>query len=264
MMIGNYFGFGRFSKDQALNVTMKSKCLASRLPDRNQDCILLDSDRSFISLASGNGQNSQGEMASAFAVNRLKRALDDAYTDKGEWAWPSTYGPNPFSIAPPTPADLLKKGIEIVNQYLHDFILRNPEGEGMSTTLLGAVILKDKLFAAVTGGCRVLLFRHKQALRLDGGETGARLPFLSPAETKPSVSWIQTFEMDLRPTDRLLFATSGLDSVSESSIKRIMTEPKRLATEITDDLIAEVQICGPENDTGLVVVTTDPHELKGG
>lgn len=144
-------------------------------------------------VADGMGGHPAGKEASHYAVNKvLKYYRND----------PS-----------PEVAKSLLKAVERVNASLHALSTGAPSKAGMGTTLVAAVLRRDKLWVANVGDSRVYLLRGNHIRQITRDHSLAALNkrnvITRALGLEPSVK-VDIFTVTIKPGDILILCTDGL------------------------------------------------------
>jgi len=120
-------------------------------PD-NEDTIAWDQELGLALLADGMGGCLAGEVASRLAVDTVMESLRNplaAYWREEEWAKQVS-----------EPVLKLYAAVSQANQAVYEAALRQPEYEGMGTTLLATYFHEDRATLAHVGDSRIYLWRN--------------------------------------------------------------------------------------------------------
>lgn len=110
--------------------------------ESNQDAFLINEDLGLYIVADGMGGHSGGEVASQLAVVTAQQAIQKALHSTKR------------------PRDLVSQAYMLASQTIFDKAkFDRPELEGMGTTMVIALILKDIMFIGNVGDSRAYLFR---------------------------------------------------------------------------------------------------------
>lgn len=216
----------------------------------NEDCVVAYSPHSLVVLADGMGGHKAGEVASAMAANDVLNNLRNWLEKSRE----TTISRN------------LKKAItrfiSQANSLIYQESLLDYEKRGMGTTIVVAVVRKNKLTIAHVGDSRAYLLRDGKLLRLTEDHTKVqdqiRNGMLTIEESVKSplrhvltraVGVLDQIDVDvqeviLSSSDKILICSDGLtDMVSEQEIKKILSTELKL-----EKSVAELIKCA--NDAG--------------
>ena len=115
-----------------------------KVRDLNEDRYLFvnEDDYVVLAVADGMGGHNAGDIASTIAIDEvLKYNLNAGFFENTE--------------------KNIKKCIEITNERIHDYSIKNPGCHGMGTTLILGVIIKDNVWIANVGDSRAYLINDK-------------------------------------------------------------------------------------------------------
>lgn len=219
---------------------------------RNEDAIVVDAGNKLIVLADGMGGHSCGDVASNLAV-RVASAMI-LY----ELSLSSRLNDNSIT-------EILKKAAFAANKAIISDAEKNPSCAGMGTTLVEAVIIRNKLYLYNVGDTKCFMFR-KKLVQLTEDHTVAN--FLKKNGTSPlniprnashaltqAIGLSDTFSPAIKITplkkdDMLLFCTDGLtDMVRNEIIAEILCQPITIAEKVQLLIAAANQAGGVDNIT---------------
>lgn len=195
----------------------------------------------FLAVVDGMGGHAEGETASRVAIDILKKnIMHRLQIYKGE----------PHSIV-----SVMEDSIQSANQEIFLRASQDQQLAGMATTLVAALLLEKKATIAGIGDSRAYLIRKKSITQITkdhiwkNEQLDARSLSQEEIENSPfknmvtralglkSQAVIDTFEVEIKPKDRLLLCTDGLyNLVPEMEILKIIRKHKSLK-EIAQKLI---------------------------
>jgi protein phosphatase len=201
----------------------------------NEDGYLIS--KPVFAVADGMGGHSAGEVASAIALQTIKKSLHKLPKEEDI--------PN-----------LLVKSIQEANAAVFQRSTTEVEQRGMGTTLTVATLLKDKFYIGHIGDSRAYLLRDGKLAQLTEDHSlvaqMVKEGMLSPQEaelhpqrsvltralgTEPSVQ-IDISTSEIRPRDKILLCTDGLTAMlSDSEIERLLNEsahPRLICQKLID------------------------------
>jgi len=232
----------------------------------NEDSALADEAGMFFVVADGMGGHAAGEVASAMAVEEIRRALD------------ATRGQVKSFIEGPTDdgrkqlVAVLEKSVQTTHQAVFERGSRESDKKGMGTTLDVLLIAGDEAFVAHVGDSRTYLIRSGSIAQVTTDHTVAEVLVIegkltaeearmSPLRTilinaigvSPEVG-VELAHIRLRRGDKILLCSDGLHDYfpSELELGDLLSEAdgdKSLAKVI--DLAKERG--GHDNITGILV-----------
>lgn len=234
---------------------------AGRCRAHNEDAWLIDPGRGLLLLADGMGGYNAGEIASAIAIETLRRSPDPTEATDRE----------ALSCA------RLADRVEAANRAILAAAARRPECLGMGTTLVVAWLSGTHLRYAHVGDSRLYLMRDSvltlltrdhsvgQAM-IDAGLADAQAVRQSRMRgvltralgVEPGVQ-VDCAELLLRSGDRLLLCSDGLtDMVADRAIGEILGAagaPADLAQRLLDRAL---RLGGHDNVTAIVLEVARP------
>lgn len=186
----------------------------------------------------------------------------------------------------PKPAGRLFEAMEVANAALRERIAREPQLAGMGSTLVAAMKLGSRLYWLSVGDSALYLLRggvlrrlnadhsvrgelaelvRAGKIRLQDAEANQRKNALRSALIGEKIALVDANSIQLERKDILLLASDGLETLDESRIRQIMSQPGRSAPqEIAADLLNAVDAArAPRQDnTTVVVARYDPSALQ--
>lgn len=194
-----------------------------RVRDRDEDSIIVlrsssvyqseEYDRTLLILADGVGGSPSGEIASYLAAKMLAEYLLPELSS-------SMRGRDYLSS--------LKTGIKETNRRVIEYAARNPQHEGMCTTLVAAVLEDERLYVGNVGDSRLYLIDKEGIRQVTEDQVGMGGMLLQAVGYLPEVE-PDTFRVVLQAGDRVLMCCDGLtDAVSDEEIKEGVLKSKNL------------------------------------
>jgi serine/threonine protein phosphatase PrpC len=236
------------------------KCLCFAISDvgnsreKNEDAFVALREQGLFLIADGMGGHNAGEIASALAVDAMKKLLSQktALTE-----------------------EKMKEAFAEVNKQIYQKSLQDEALSGMGTTLTAFALQGDEGLLAHVGDSRLYLWREG-SLRLltkdhsllnemlDLGvlspENKDFFPYkhiLTQAIGTNAVVTVTTGSLPLHLNDLFLLVTDGLvNELSDTAIAALLKQPKPLA-ELTADLIAEAKKAGGGDNITAILVKID-------
>lgn len=218
-------------------------------------------DRLLVVLADGVGGEAAGEVASKTVTNSFSHTIQSSYSSN--------------SNIP----KLLNIALHGANQAVAKAISENSDYKGMASTLIGALLIKDRLYWASVGDSHLYLIRDGSCIKLNADhslgaimdrnvDTG--LVSKSQAANAPNRNMLYSCVMgeelaaidlpdkkfSLQKGDRLLFSSDGLDSISTRDIGRISNNEDN-AQHFAVALTTAVAKAGKPNQDNTMVVVVD-------
>jgi len=190
--------------------------------EHNEDSAYSDPDGMFFIVADGMGGHAAGEVASAMAVDEMKRALESARPQIGD------FGANPTDDGRKALVALLESSVQKAHQAVFERGGRESDKKGMGTTLDVVLIADGEAFVAHVGDSRTYLIRNGSVAQVTTdhtvaevlvieGKLSAEEARLSPLRTilvnAVGVSadvGVELAHIRLRRDDKLLLCSDGL------------------------------------------------------
>ncbi len=222
----------------------------------NEDGYLIN--KPVYAVADGMGGHSAGEVASAIALETIKKSLKKLPAEEEI-------------------PQLLAESIQEANAAVFHRSTTEAEQRGMGTTLTVAVFLKDKFYIGHIGDSRAYLLRDDKLVQLTEDHSlvaqmvkeGAISPQQAEIHpqrsvltralgTEPSVQ-IDISASEIEPRDRILLCTDGLTAMlSDPEIKELLSEPAG-PQSICKDLVDSANDRGGSDNTTVIVLEIDKY-----
>jgi serine/threonine protein phosphatase PrpC len=234
--------------------------------EHNEDNAYADPAGMFFIVADGMGGHAAGEVASAMAVDEVRKALDAARERVRAFAEKPTEEGRGDLVA------LLEESVRRAHQAVFERGGRETDKKGMGTTLDVLVLAGGEAFVAHVGDSRTYLVRSGQAAQVTTdhtvaevlvieGKLSAEEARLSPLRTilvnaigvSPDVG-VELAHLKLRRGDTLLLCSDGLHDYfpAESELAELLTEQRG-----TEGLRRLIDLAkdrgGHDNITGVLV-----------
>lgn len=190
--------------------------------EHNEDSACADPDGMFFVVADGMGGHAAGEVASAMAVEEMKRALESARPEIRSFA------ENPTDDGRKSLVNLLESSVQKAHQAVFERGARESDKKGMGTTLDVVLIADGEAFVAHVGDSRTYLLRSGSVSQVTTDHTVAEVLViegkLTPEEARfsplrtilinaigvsPDVG-VELAHIRLRRGDRILVCSDGL------------------------------------------------------
>jgi serine/threonine protein phosphatase PrpC len=234
--------------------------------ERNEDSAYIDPGHEFFIVADGMGGHAAGEVASAMAVDQVRKALENARETIADFAR------TPDEDRRKVVLDVLEAAVRSAHESVYERGMCETDKHGMGTTLDVVLVAGQEAFVAHVGDSRTYLIRDSQAAQLTTDHTVAEVLVIegklsleeaqiSPLRTilvnaigvAPDVG-IEMAHLQLREDDLLLLCSDGLhdyfpvdqelaDRLAQDSPEEALTELVELAKERG----------GHDNITGIVL-----------
>lgn len=217
-----------------------------RLREKDEDSIIVlkigtcysqrKSERMLLVLGDGVGGGPSGEVASFLATKMLSEYLLPELLASAQGI---DYLPS------------LREGVREVNRRIMDYCIRNPQHQGMATTLLAAVIEDYTLMACNVGDSRLYVITEKEMKKITVDHTDAG-GLLTQAVGLPYVE-ADLFKINLTKGNKVLLCCDGLtDMLSEKKIHSIIKEKRGLNSACLS-LIKEANEAGGADNISVIL-----------
>jgi serine/threonine protein phosphatase PrpC len=244
--------------------------------DHNEDAAHIDGRRAFFIVADGMGGHAAGEVASAMAVETVRKSLETARPTIDAFAkHPSDPGRRDL-------VQLLQNSVLSAHQAVYQRGSRESDKQGMGTTLDVVLVAGPEAFVAHVGDSRAYLIRDGRCAQITTDHTVAEVLVIEgklsieEAQVSPlrtilvnaiGVSadvGVEMAHLQLRPGDRLLLCSDGLHDyfVTEQEIadKLSGSDPNGALSEMVE--MAKDR-GGHDNITGVLVNVLEVSVREG-
>ncbi len=200
-----------------------------RVRPENEDTIAWDHDLGLVLLADGMGGYHGGEVASRLAVDSILESMRNplaAHWREEEWAQQVS-----------EPVLKLYAAVSEANQAVYEAALRQPEYEGMGTTLLAIYFHGDRATLAHIGDSRIYLWRNNALTQLTVDHTLIQEQIESGEITPEGAS--------LSTNRGVLTRALGVDPVVEVDMRELMLQDGDIFLLFSDgcyDLLAQAEV----------------------
>ena len=215
-----------------------------RVRKSNQDSIFLSETpvgplSNLFIVADGMGGHKAGDFASRFVVDTMVRCMGLYKSD--------------------SPVTALRKAIEKTNELLFLEAQRDPDREGMGSTLVAATVDQDTMYVANVGDSRLYLFRDGLSQITRDHSLVEEMVSLGKME-RPAVT-ADFFEVSLKKDDCVLLCSDGLSNMAEESlIGSILAAPAALK-EKTSRLIQAANENGGKDNIAVILIEPQVSEV---
>jgi serine/threonine protein phosphatase PrpC len=241
--------------------------------DHNEDSAYMASDRGFFIVADGMGGHAAGEVASAMAVETVKKTLEDAQAEI------DAFKQSPTDAGRRSIVQLLQSAVLQAHQAVYQRGQTESDKQGMGTTLDVVLVAGAEAFVAHVGDSRTYLVRDGRSSQITTDHTVAEVLVIEGKLTieEAQVSPLRTIlvnaigvsadvgvemaHVTLKRGDRILLCSDGLHDYfpAEEEIAQ------RISAEKPGDALKEmVELAktrgGHDNITGVAVLVSDLHE----
>lgn len=238
--------------------------------DHNEDAYFVDPDKRFFIVADGMGGHAAGEVASAMAVETVRKTLEAASSLIDAFALRTTDNARRALV------QLLQSAVLAAHQAVYQRGTKEADKAGMGTTLDVVLIAGREAFVAHVGDSRTYLIRDAKAAQLTTDHTVAEVlviegkltieeALVSPYRTVlvnaigvAADVGVEMAHLQLRQGDKLLLCSDGLHDyfLVEQEIADVLTrEPADKAIE--QMIEAAKERGGHDNITGIVVTVVE-------
>jgi serine/threonine protein phosphatase PrpC len=262
--------------DEPPSVTLSSamKTDVGVVREHNEDAAYVDSGAQFFIVADGMGGHAAGEVASAMAVDTVRKTLEGARPRVVAFArMPTEEGRREL-------VQLLQNAVLAAHQAVFQRGSREADKQGMGTTLDVLLVAGAEAFVAHVGDSRTYLIRDGRASQITTDHTVAEVLVIEGKLTieEAQVSPLRTIlvnaigvsadvgvemaHLQLRTGDRLLLCSDGLHDyfVAEQELADRMTSAE-LGTALGELVELAKERGGHDNITGVAI---DVVELRHG
>jgi serine/threonine protein phosphatase PrpC len=263
------------SPDEGTRVTLEAWLVTDVgvVRDHNEDSAFSAPDQGFFIVADGMGGHAAGEVASAMAVETVKKTLEGAKSEIDAFkAQPSDAGRRAL-------VQLLQSAVLQAHQAVYQRGQAEQDKQGMGTTLDVVLVAGGEAFVAHVGDSRTYLVREGRSSQITTDHTVAEVLVIEGKLTieEAQVSPLRTIlvnaigvsadvgvemaHVTLKRGDRILLCSDGLHDyfpVEEEIAQRISAE------KVGESLAEMVELAktrgGHDNITGVAVLVSDLHE----
>jgi serine/threonine protein phosphatase PrpC len=263
------------SPDEAPRVTLEAWLVTDVgvVRDHNEDSAYMAPDQGFFIVADGMGGHAAGEVASAMAVETVKKTLEDAKSEI------DAFKANPTDAGRRALVQLLQSAVLQAHQAVYQRGQTEQDKQGMGTTLDVVLVAGAEAFVAHVGDSRTYLVRDGRSSQITTDHTVAEVLVIEGKLTieEAQVSPLRTIlvnaigvsadvgvemaHVTLKRGDRILLCSDGLHDyfpVEEEIAQRISAEkPGEALQEMVE--LAKTR-GGHDNITGVAVLVSDLTE----
>jgi protein phosphatase len=203
----------------------------------NEDSIAIDEETGLIALADGMGGYMAGDVASAMATSVIMGQLKDVLARLG----PESRGNGRYTAQ----SLAVKEAAERANQSIYKVAQKNPQYQGMGTTLTFALFHDDRISIAHVGDSRLYRVRYDRLEQItmdhsllrnqieagmidaDDAKVSHNRNLVTRALGKEATVEVDLREEDVLPGDIYLLCSDGLnDMVEDADIELALRELK--------------------------------------
>ena len=242
----------------AITVAAKTHC--GRVRPINEDSYLVPEGDSLALVADGMGGHKAGDFASRFVVDTMVRCMGLYKSD--------------------SPVTALRKAIEKTNELLFLEAQRDPDREGMGSTLVAATVDQDTMYVANVGDSRLYVINREEIRQVTRDhslvEEMVRMGEIPREEARfhPDKNVITRaigaeydvkidfFGHKLRENDKILLCSDGLTNMLEDDeIFDIVNRPEELSRR-AGELINRANTYGGKDNISVILVEPFEEEVK--
>jgi len=225
---------------------------------QNEDAVGLlknQAEQTLAIVADGMGGHKAGDVASSIVrslfLDEWKRNEGiDTIEDAKEW---------------------LDERIRMANEKVYDHAQNNPECDGMGTTVIASILLKNDIIIAHIGDSRSYLFnqtleqittdhtlvnelvQNGEITKQEADKHPQKNVLMKALGTDESIT-PDVFSIEWEINDRLLICTDGLsDKLSETEIAEFLSEDKSIE-DIAEELVDRANELGGEDNITVVIL----------
>jgi len=239
--------------------------------EHNEDSACADPDGMFFVVADGMGGHAAGEVASAMAVDEMKRALETARPQI------QSFENEPSEDARKQLVSLLESSVQKAHQAVFERGGRESDKKGMGTTLDVLLVADGEAFVAHVGDSRTYLIRSGSVAQVTTDHTVAEVLViegkLTPEEARmsplrtilinavgvsPEVG-VELAHIRLRRGDKILLCSDGLHDYfpSELELGDVLTSGSDGEKGLEKAVSMAKDRGGHDNITGILVEVVD-------
>ena len=261
--------------DEATRVTLEAWLVTDVgvVRDHNEDSAYMAPEAGFFIVADGMGGHAAGEVASAMAVETVKKTLEEAKAEVDE------FKKAPTDTGRRALVQLLQSAVLQAHQAVYQRGQTEQDKQGMGTTLDVVLVAGAEAFVAHVGDSRTYLVRDGRSSQITTDHTVAEVLVIEGKLTieEAQVSPLRTIlvnaigvsadvgvemaHVTLKRGDRILLCSDGLHDyfpVEEEIAQRISADkPGDALKEMVE--LAKTR-GGHDNITGVAVLVSDLHE----
>lgn len=244
------------------------------LRESNEDSFVVAPKMGLFAVADGIGGHNAGEVASQMALDVLQD-----YLERNAVVGENLQGSqNPdYSEA----ANRLASGIKLANRIIYETAQNNPAWRNMGTTIVAAILDKNRLSIAHVGDSRAYLLRGGGLIALtedhslvaeqvrlghlsrQAAETSEQRNIITRALGFESENEVDLCDLLLAPEDRILLCSDGLTTmVAEGTIRSILLGNGN-PDEICRLLVAEANLNGGKDNVTVAVIVVRGGAFSG-
>ena len=225
---------------------------------QNEDAVGLlknQAEQTLAIVADGMGGHKAGDVASSIVRSLF---LDE---------WKQNEGIDTIEDA----KDWLDERIRMANKKVYDHAQNNPECDGMGTTVIASILLKNDIIIAHIGDSRSYLFnqtleqittdhtlvnelvQNGEITKQEADKHPQKNVLMKALGTDESIT-PDVFSIEWEINDRLLICTDGLsDKLSETEIAAFLSEDKSIE-DIAEELVDRANELGGEDNITVVIL----------
>ncbi len=210
--------------------------------ESNEDAVLIVEELGLFLVADGMGGHQGGEVASGLAAETIAEFVRASSVDS-QITWP--FG---IDLTLPMEGNRLRNAIQYANQRVRAEGRRQPELEGMGSTVVVALVAGDSVVHASVGDSRLYLLRAGKVQQLTTDDSWA-VSMLRAGADEGTIKQ--------HPMRHLLIRVIGADESLEIQVSSLTSEPDDLLIFCTDGLH------GPLPDARIQELASDESQTLG-
>ena len=262
-------------QDETARVTLEAWLVTDVgvVRDHNEDCAFMEPTKGFFIVADGMGGHAAGEVASAMAVETVKKTLEGAHTEI------DAFKKAPTDAGRRGLVQLLQNAVLAAHQSVYQRGQSEQDKAGMGTTLDVVLIAGPEAFVAHVGDSRTYLIREGRSSQITTDHTVAEVLVIEGKLTieEAQVSPLRTIlvnaigvsadvgvemaHVTLKRNDRILLCSDGLHDyfpIEEEIAQKLSEDKPGAALEEMVELAKTRG--GHDNITGVAIHVTEVVE----
>jgi serine/threonine protein phosphatase PrpC len=265
------------NKEKAPEVKVRSamKTDIGVVREHNEDSAFVDEKLRFFVVADGMGGHAAGEVASAMAVEGVRKALDNSDESLQK------YATEPTEDGRQEIAQVLEEAVRDAHRAVFERGVAEPDKQGMGTTLDVVLLCGQEAFVAHVGDSRTYLLRGSTAAQITTdhtvaevlvieGKLSAEEALVSPLRTilvnalgVSAEVGVEMAHLTLHKGDRLLMCSDGLHDYfpqeQELYDEVIANDPEVALGKLVE---AAKERGGHDNITGVIIEVLEAPEVE--
>lgn len=181
-----------------------------------------------------------------------------------------------------TVSEWMKEAIEKVNWSVYQYSTENEQYQGMSTTLVMAIIIEDTIFIAHVGDSRAYVYQDNKLYQItqdhslvnelirsgqitkEEGEVHPQRNVVTQAIGGHTSVSSEINQVEINQTSILLLCSDGLSNMlTVDEMERILSQPTE-TDQLGNQLIEAANEAGGADNITVIIVRRQPSEIVGG